>query len=111
MVITSLGDGKIITVITVDVVGTVVHVGWIESAHAGGTTEDSVAEFQTFKSMALIEEFGSDGHRNRKIGAELVVRPFIVRFIKILVNPATVDGTGIHVVQGIFFAIYQSAQE
>ena len=111
MVITSFGERKIITVIAVDVVWTVVQVGGIESAHAGGTTKDSVGELQTLKSVTLIEKFGCDSHRNGKVGAELVVCPLVVGPVDIFVDTATVDGTGIYVVQGIFLAIYQSALE
>jgi hypothetical protein len=111
MIITSFGDDKIITVIAVNVVWAVIHVGGIESAHAGGTTKDSVGELQTFKSVTLIEKFGSDSHRNGKVGAELVICPLVVGPIDIFVDTATVDGSRIYVVQGIFLSIYRSVPE
>ena len=47
MVIGTFGNFRIRAVVAIDVVGTVIVVCGIECAHAGGTSEDLIREFQT----------------------------------------------------------------
>ena len=91
MVISSLGNMEITTVIAVNVVWTVVFVGGIECTHTSGTTKNIVRFFQTFQRTTWSEKFWSDDHGDGKIRSELVICPSVVGLVEIFIDTAAIE--------------------
>src|SRR5579859_3241993 len=98
MVIASLCDVEVITVVAVDVIWAVRHVLGIKRTHTSWTSQDFVGHFEATKGFSWVEEFRCDDHRDGKVGTELIVCPGGGTTVEIFVDAATVDHLWIDII-------------
>jgi hypothetical protein len=107
MVIQTLGNRSIRTIVCVIVVRAVLHVARIEGSHTQRTTKHGVRELERTERVLGLEKLWSNGHCDREVWSELIIRPLAARTrpVHVLVNATTVDKIRLDIILAIFCGV------